>query len=232
MKRPRKEDIPYIFAIVVTSIGILYNLFPLSTANVLILLGIDVLLTMAWHHSSVLGRIEVSLKREKFFVDRNELPRLPMRLAEAKKSIWIMAQSFGQLLGVSFRLLERCYEEGCEIRILLLNPKIVKNKMMFHLTTDILRSQLKASIAILRKYKGMSSEKGGVISGRLLPFETGFGLFIRDAEEPEGEIKVELQLKKQDPYEWPNVIITRKDPKRYGQLKEHFEALWEISDPI
>ena len=187
---------------------------------------------MAWQHSSVLGQIEASLKREKFFIDRNELPRLPMRLAGAKKSIWIMAQSFGQLLGVSFRLLESRYEEGCEIRILLLNPKIVKDRMMFHLTTDILRSHLKASIDILRKYKGIRSEKGGTISGRLLPFETGFGLFIKDVEEPEGEIKVELQLKKQDPYVWPNVIITKKEPKRYKQLKEHFEALWAMSDPI
>lgn len=232
MRRPRKEDIPYIFAIIVTSIGILYNLFPLSTPNVLILLGIDVLLTMAWQHSSVLSRIEIFLKREKFFIDRNELPSLPMRIAVAKKSIWIMAQSFGQLLGVSFRLLAKSYEEGCEIRILLLNPKIVKDKMMFHLPTDVLRNHLKASIVILRKYKEIKSEKGGVISCRLLPFETGFGLFIVDAEESEGKIKVELQLKKQDPYDWPNVIITRKEPKRYEQLKEHFEALWGMSDPI
>lgn len=66
MRRPEKEEIPYILAIVVTSFGILYNIFPVSISNVLILLGIDLLLSMAWKRSMVLSRVETLLKRELF----------------------------------------------------------------------------------------------------------------------------------------------------------------------
>ena len=234
MRKPKKEELPYIFSIIVTSFGILYNFFPLSTPNIIILLGIDVLLIMALQRSLVLLRIETYLRKErepKFFIDRGALPGLSERLERAKKNIWIMSESFGHLIGVDFGLLERKYTEGCEIRLLLLNPNVIKDKMMSNLDKDGLRSHLKTSINIIRKYKGKST-KGGVISGRLLPFEPGFGLFIIDEDSQEGEVKVELMFKNTTPYEWPNVIITRKEAKRYDQLTKHFKELWNLSDPI
>lgn len=231
MRWPRKEEIVYVLSIIVTSFGILYNFFSLSTPNIMILFGIDVLLIMAFQRFSILSRIETYLKKERFFIDRSELPSLSERFEKAKKSIWIMSESFGRLIGVDFGLLERKYNEGCEIRILLLNPKKIAKKMMSRLDEDGLRGHLETSINIIRKYKGRS-EKGGVINGRLLPFEPGFGLLIIDEDSPEGEIKVELMLTGTYPHEWPNVIVTKEEGKRYNQLIEHFKELWKLSDPI
>ena len=231
MRKPEKKEIPYLFAIILTSFGILYNFFPISTSNILILLGIDLLLSMAWKRSLILSRIENLLKKEKIFIDRGELPSLSERLEKAKKSISIMSEYFGRLIGVDFGLLEGKYNEGCEIKILLLNPKSVKTRMMSNLDPVSLRGHLKTAIKIIGNYKDRS-EKGGVINGRLLPFEPGFGLFIIDGDSPEGEIKVELMLKGTTPSYWANVIIDRKEGKRYEQLMNHFKELWELSDPI
>lgn len=231
MRRPEKEEIPYILAIVVTSFGILYNIFPVSISNVLILLGIDLLLSMAWKRSMVLSRVETLLKRERFFIDRGSLSGLSERLRKAKKSIWTMSESFGQLIGVDIGLLERKYEEGCEIRILMLNPDAIKGKMMSNKDEISLKGHLETSINIVGKYNE-KSEKGGVIKARLLPFEPGFGLFITDGDSSEGEIKVELMLKGTTPHEWPNTIVTRKEGKTYDQLMKHFKKLWELSAPI
>jgi len=231
MRLPKKEEIPYIIPIVVTSLGIIYNFFPISISNILILLGIDFLLSIAWKRFLTLLKIESLLKKEKFFIDRGALRRLSERLEKAKNSIWIMAESFGSLIGVYSDLLIKKYHEGCEIKILLVNPKIIKSKMMSNLNKNDLRTQIQTSINFIKKFKD-KSDKEGIINGRLLPFEPGFGLFIIDGDSLEGEIKVELMLKNTSPDYWPNVIITREDYERYAQLIKHFNKIWDISDPI
>ena len=231
LRWPRREEIPYILSITVTSFGIAWNFFPLSTSNIIILLGIDSLLVMALQRSSILSRIETCLKKDKFFTGRSKLPSLSERLEKAKKSIWIMSESFGRLIGVDYSLLERKYEEGCEIRILLLNPEKITKRMMSRLDEKSLRAHIETSITLIKKHKS-KSEKGGVINGKLLPFEPGFGLFIVDEDYPEGAIKVELMLTGTPPPEWPNVIVTKREGKTYNQFKKHFTKLWELSDPI
>ena len=229
--KPKKEELPSLSLIIVTAIGILYSLFTLSLEIAFILIGIEALLWMALSRDSTISRIEAFLKKEKFFIYREKLLPLPERLEKAKKSIWIVSQTFTILIGTYSHLLEKKYKEGCDIRILLLNPKKIKSKMMSNLDKDVLKDQLNSSIKIIKKYKERS-EKNGVINGRLLPFEAGFGLFIIDGKEPEGQIKVELILKNTGPAEWPNVMITRKEGKIYNHLMKHFSALWELSDPI
>ena len=224
-------DIYYIIPIIITTYGFFINLVPLSKSNALLFLGIDVLLVITWKQISFLTRIESFLKK-KIFIDRDDLPNLKERINRAKKSIWVMAQSHARLVGVDFGILEKKYNEGCDIRILLLNPDAIKNKMMSNWTEDDLRRQIDTSINILKNYKG-KSQNGGCIESRLLPFEPGFGLFIIDGESQDGEIKIEFMLKGITPMEWPNHIIRRdEDSRRYDQFLKHFVKIWDISDPI
>jgi len=181
----------------------------------------------------ILLRVENLLKKEKFFVDRQDLPHVSERLKKAKRSIWISAITFGYLIGVESGLIERKYEEGCEIKILLLNPnKVSETGKVIGVNEELLRSQIQSSIDYLGKFKDKRSRKKGIIQAKLMPSFPGFGLFIIDADAPDGEIKLELVPCESIPAERPNVIITRKEAKRYDQFKEHFDKLWELSEPI
>lgn len=230
--KPKKEEIPYLFAIIITSVGIIYNFFPLSISTILILFGIDSLLWICLLQISKISKIENLLEKKKFFIDRKQVPSLSERLGTSKKSIWILGRRFSTLISTHFSLLEREFNKGREIRILMLNPKKIGSKIMSDLSPDLFKKQIHNSLEIISKYIGKRSERGGTILCRLLPFDISYGLFIIDGNELEGNIKVEMMIKGTDPSEYPNVIITRKESKRYSQLLTHFTELWKISDPI
>lgn len=228
--------LPLILSIIVSLIDYVF----ITTAiplNLLLFFFQYVAFSVILERHTILIDIEKLLKKERgtFFVDRKNLPGLSELIDTPKKSIWIEAVSYGKLCGSDRGLLIRKYDEGCKIKILLLNPVHAKEAslMIQNLDVKTIQNQIEDAIRFLSEYRNKKSEKGGTITGKLLPSTPGFGIFIMDGDTDNGEVKVELMPCGTLPAEGPNVIITKsQDPKRYKQFIEHFNKIWEKSDPI
>jgi hypothetical protein len=184
-------------------------------------------------HTILADLLKLARERTAVFVDREHLPGLTEVVGKANKSLWIEAISFGRLCSER-QLLANKYKDGCEIKLLLLNPKHATeaSKMIQNLDETTMQHQIEDTIRFILKSKE-KSPKGGIITGKLLPSNPGFGVFITDGDTDNGEVKVELMPCGTLPAEGPNVIITKsQDLKRYRQFIEHFNNLWEKSDPM
>jgi hypothetical protein len=183
----------------------------------------------------ILKRIKDLVEKEKeLFRDRSEFP-LTEYLEKAKESIWVSAVSFGSLLNVDSDLIKRKYDDGCHIRVLLLRTDKTQETAKMcrgEVEEATLTRQIATSIEFLKKLNDTKSKKGGAIEAKFLPSFPGFGVSIIDGDTSEGEIKIELIPCGSAPYKRPNCFVTRKDPKRYEQLIEHFNNLWQVSEPI
>lgn len=187
--------------------------------------------TLILDAKSRLQRIEKLVsKNAGVIVDLADFENLEDRIRRANYSLWIEGLSFNVLLGTSYRVLEKMIEKGCKLKLLLTDPEKAKDtSLMYGAQKHEIESQILTSILkiedFVKKYKKN-------IEARILPSYLGFGVFIIDGEQDDGEIKVELLPKNAEYSKRPNFIITRKEPKRYLQFITHFNALFEESSEI
>ena len=212
-----------------------YLQIPISIPEAVILLLLQfVAATLVVERWKTLSNIQGVLLSRIGFVSREELEPMSKRIGDARKSIKISAISFAHLVGIEGPSLRTKYEEGCEIKILLVNPdKSEEACKMGDWDKTASANQINDSIAFLCKFKGQTSGKGGSIEARLLPSFPGFGVLILDEDTEQSTAKVELIPCGVQASKRPNYVFEKRNHyDLYRMFCEHFDKLWRVSDPI
>lgn len=173
------------------------------------------------------------ISAEFFFKDRESLQKIEERVEEAKNEICMTGISLTEIIGTHLSLLQKKLDEGCRVKLLLLNPYSETVKLAAKITSPeksakALRSQIETSLKIVEPL----TKQYRKLAIRLLDDYPPFSLFLVDSEKPYGKIKVELYSYKSSPSERVHFFLHKSDKYWYSHFHDQFLKLWKSSKKL
>jgi hypothetical protein len=213
----------------------LFGVIRLSLGENLIVLLLALLAVDALtERLTILEKIRNDIKNidNRILLDRNELSPLPHRIAQCR-TIHFVGMSLVSLAVQHYGDLAKKAQEGCEIRILVLNPnndQLIKTTCSFvrSLTPDAHRQQILTSLdtlcSNLKKFK--------TVDIHITDYPISHNFFAVNAEKMDGEMWIEPYLSWGTPYERPCIHLQQsKDPTWFERFWIEYEEMWSHSKP-
>ncbi len=217
---------------------------PLTTGEqiilgILILLSVDTLVERTHSLARIENKIDnlVRVSPQLFFKQREDFPPLRERL-EAADQIAISGLSLATMKTSHFGLVQRKLEEGCHIKLLVLNPE---NEGILNLASKSfietqnvmdLKNEIKAT---LNQYEGLLREYSSTnaLEIRVMDEFPPCSFILTDWDNLRGCIKAELYLSHITSTERPHFTLMKNQDRKWFEIfKNNFDSQWNNASPI